>query len=278
MNYKLAPTSAMVLFFAEKQPHPNLKVREYLSQLDLSSGEEIAPLFKKIWEPMPEIIKDRKFIITQWVCDFLDKNPKGQLVILGAGVDSLSLEMTTTYNEVEAFDIDIESMESKKELLQKTNNLERIHCLTADIADASQIREQLAQTNWDPQKPTVIVVEGLSYYMEHAPLWKAIEIFKSPKETKQQNCLIFEYFVPFERVKPERRQYPAETFKILEKLFSLPKMKHYTEELIEEKLTALNGKTEKVFALCDIQKLRLNQNDLFPERDDGWLEVALARL
>ena len=278
MNYKLAPTAAMVVLMADKKPNAAPVVRRYLEQLDLSDGQALNDFIVGVWGVVPDLVKNRKYIMSYLALEFLRDNPDGQVVALAAGVDSLSLEATSAYPLATAYDIDLENMDLKRDLLAGSGCADRIHCLSADIADVGAVRAQLAQTPWDAARPTITIVEGLSYYMDKADLWRAIGLFRSPGESARRNRLVFEYLTPYEAIVEERRGYAVTIFDRLIERFKLPGVRQYTADEVGEQARALGGAAERTIVMRDIEKLRTGSNRHFTRQNDGALEAVVASI
>lgn len=278
-NLKLAPTAAAVLYLADKIPTASPPVRRYLERLDLSAGEAILPVFLRIWEGVRDIIKNRKYIVSLLVDEFLTAHPDGQVVALAAGVDSLSLEATSRHPRARAYDLDMANMPMKQSLLEQTGNADRIRCLTVDLSDTAQVRAQLATTDWNAAAPTIVVVEGVSYYIDKDLLWRAIAIFKSPAApaaVPKQNRLVFEYLRPYDEIAESHRRYARGIYTTVARLFHLPPVTQYSpDEIIRERLPGIAAAADaaKHITMRDIEKRRTGANRHFRHPSDSILEI-----
>ncbi len=163
----LSPTSSLVLLWTDVDTYPSQASRTYLEQLDLQSGYALYAACRAIWPAYHEVIKNRKHCIWQLLTETVTHYGNApQIVIAGAGLAPLSIECKMTWPQAPVFDIDRDNMALKQRLIAQlgVSSLEEIHCISADLQDVDRLRFCLRQQGWDPQRPTVLVLEGISYY------------------------------------------------------------------------------------------------------------------
>lgn len=270
-NSELSPTSSLVLFLAGRQSYSQKNTQKYLDYINFDNEHVSIKEFIKIWPPMDNVIKNRKYAIKKMAYDFLSKNNKAQVVILAAGLDPLSIEIASLYPQSCIFEIDKYNMEVKKQLLKKIGNLENIKCLTSDLTDVATVEKHLLQASWNKQTPTLLIAEGISYYLSIKDLWNIVAIFKSPKTS---NELILEYLLPYDLINEKYRNIAKQVFQKLEKDYQLSGIIHYSEELIKKQLPQISGILKKTLNFYEVEQDRLGKNSFFTESKDGWIEVS----
>ena len=107
----------------------------------------------------------RKPWITDRVRDALEGGIP-QLVILGAGCDTLSLRLGETIADVEVFELDrAPTIDFRRQVLdQHTAMAGNVHLLAIDF-DHEDLGAFLRANGFDQEKPTVIVAEGVIEYI-----------------------------------------------------------------------------------------------------------------
>ncbi|MBW1679019.1 MAG: class I SAM-dependent methyltransferase, partial [Deltaproteobacteria bacterium] len=120
---RLSSTSELVLLWARKECYQSKKARDYLKQLDLEEGKTLYERCKEVWPYYDEVIKNRKFGVFTLIKKYCtEKINCQQLVIAGAGLDALGIEVTEHYPHVKVFELDKENMDFKSHLFAKLGN------------------------------------------------------------------------------------------------------------------------------------------------------------
>ena len=87
-----------------------------------------------------------------------------QLVILGAGFDSLSTELQREFPVAQFWEIDHPATQRHKVRACSEIGVERVHFIAVDLGVAGLDTETLIGTGFDPIKPTFWIAEGLLMY------------------------------------------------------------------------------------------------------------------
>ena len=170
--------------------------------LNLEPGLEILKKCQKIWPHYSEIIKNRKSCILDLVKYDISHHHIQQIIILGAGLDALSLEICSFSNGCKIFEIDNKNMTRKKDLIENVGSslVDSISCIELNLFVHEKIIPKLKQNGWDENSPSLVVIEGLSYYLSEEKLWEIISQFQS-KTLK--NHVLLEYFLPQNKISPK---------------------------------------------------------------------------
>lgn len=272
---ELSPTSSLVLFLAGKQSYAQKNTQKYLEYINFDKEAASIKEFIKICPPIEGVIKNRKYAVKKMAFDFLDKNNNAQVIILAAGLDPLSIEIASMYPRSCIFEVDKYNMEIKKQLLKKVGSLETIKCITADLVNVKLVKESLLKASWNKTVPSLVIAEGISYYVSKKNLWDIFNIFKSQDTS---NELILEYLLPYELINKKHRHLAEKVFKKLEKDYNLPGIVHYSEELIKDQLPQICGVLKKTLDLLQLEKERLGKNSFFTKKKDGWIEISSIKM
>jgi hypothetical protein len=262
---ELGPTSALVLLWSGSELYVTDRAREYWSELDLSEGNEIYRICNSVWEGYGEVIKNRKWRILSWSKEILANSDITQVVIIAAGFAPMGIELASLFPRSTVFELDKYNMEAKGELC---STIENLHCMTADVTDQAQCRSALVARGWNPAKPTLLICEGISYYIDHSDSRSIWELFAHP----ESRC-IFEYLVPQEHITENRRYIPEGVFnEILVYCGVTSPIARWSKELLERESGI---KILKHNALSDMELERTGKTDYFPKAADGWIEIAM---
>lgn len=269
----ISSTSAMVLVWLGKKFYTHANTLKYFNHLDLTEGELLAKELTSIWDSYDEVIKNRKFAIKHFAFDFLSKNTKAQVVILAAGLDPLSVEIASYFPEAKIFDTDMDNMQIKKDLVNQTTDVDNVQFVTADITKSENFKNSLIQSGWEKNKNTLLIAEGITYYLNEEDLWEMPKCFSS---SDNSNAFIMEYMLPLSLVDEKFCHIPMAVFEKLSKIFNLNEITEYTEDIIEKRLLEINGKLQTTWSFLDMEKNRTNKQKLFHKKEEGWVQVSYS--
>lgn len=274
----ISGTSALVLLWGGKEAYKSNLAQKYFEQLDLSSGYELYNECSKIWELYHEILKNRKFGVFNFVESILKDDSEYQVIILAAGIAPLSLDIIEKFPGVKVFDVDIDNMQTKRKLFEEISEgkfTNRIQFIESDITDVNVLKKNLIEHSWDKNKKSVIIAEGISYYITEDELWNAFAFFKTKDKS---NYIILESRVPAEKVCEERRDIQEKVWEYLTQALTLKFVTRYFDEKVEEHAKNINAVVIQKYTMKDIEMLRFGTNEIFSTDDSGWIEVRKLKV
>jgi len=162
--------------------------------LDLGLGEGIMRECDRFWPHYSEVIRNRKSCVLDLALDCIENDGTRQVVVLGAGMDALSIELCSWLDCV-VFDVDSAGMGRKEQLVGALAQDLRgaLRCVTADASRRASVTSGLAGAGWSRDEPSLLVVEGLSYYLTAGDLWGLASGFST---AHRDNRMILEYLLP----------------------------------------------------------------------------------
>jgi len=271
---RLSSSSAMVLAWAAGSIHTSPQSQSYLAMLDLSAGEELLVKCNAIWPHYSENIKNRKHAILRNADRSLSSNTSiRQVIILAAGFDALSLELASRYDDLTVFDTDLENMMHKASLIQAAapDIANRVLCIEVDLTKPQALLERLAQSGWNHALPSLIIAEGISYYLSESDLKATMHLFQ---KSGLPNQLILEYLLMPHLVREDRRDIPDMIFATIMAQYAIPSITRYTPEALMESAKSLQYNVDTHHYMKHIEKERTGNNEFFPTDDSGWIAVA----
>ena len=280
---RLHPTAALVILWSlplySTGPPP---VREFLEMLDLSSGEDLFRRCNAICDWYGEVILNRKHFIKCLIEKLLDESEEGvgekmQIVILAAGKSPLSLELLieNPARIAKIFEMDLAGIEEKMKLYSRLapDIARKLRCLTADVT-SDDLLFQLAGEGFNPEAPSIILMEGISYYLPKEDLEKIFSKFRSGG----RNQFIVEYLVPCSELKSARRRSPKGIFSLIRKEAGADGTICYTELELSRMFHRSGGREISCTDMSEMELLRLGFNRHFCERKDGWIKCFLGEV
>ena len=278
---RLHPTAALVILWSLPLYAGGLApVREFVEMLDLSSGEDLVRRCDAICDWYGEVILNRKHFIKSLVEKLLaeSENRVGkemQIVILAAGKSPLALELLIEASSriARIFEVDLAGIEEKMKLYSRLapDIALKLRCLTADVT-SDDLLFRLAGEGFNPEAPSIILMEGISYYLPKEDLEKIVSKFRSGG----RNQFIVEYLVPCSELKSARRTIPKGIFSLIRKEAGADGTICYTELELSRMFQRSGGREISCTDMSEMELLRLGFNKRFCERKDGWIKCFLG--
>ncbi|MBA7479525.1 hypothetical protein ES707_14959 [subsurface metagenome] len=267
----LEPTAALVMIWARDLYRTGSAARFY-SCLDLTGGERMRQECETVCPWYGEVILNRKWFIRQLAAGFIAETPAPcQIVVPAAGKSPLALELLDACkdNIASVIEIDIAGMEEKQHLYEPPApaHAGKIRCITADLSDLSGTAGAIADTGrYDPDLPTVVVVEGISYYVPPAVLSGIVSLFASPD---RKNRAVLEYMLPCRLVGDERRGIPRGVWRIINRDCNPGRTVTYSPDEMEQALTRAGCDRVVQHPMHEIEFSRTGTNRYFPPFPTG---------
>ena len=276
----LEPTAALVMQWG-KAAYKNETLSEFIQHLDLSSGNELFDQINSICDWYDEVILNRKYFITKYINDEIAKSKEDVLLLnLGAGKSPLSLEvLQNNFDKVDKIlEVDIAGMDDKKELYDKffPKFSDKIKCITADITSPAilTLLNGILHEYYNDLS-CIIVLEGISYYLDKRELENIVTSFKS---NKKNNYMVMEYLVPPEKISEINKDIPKKVFNTIQKYSGLNFISEYSIDNLKEIFNKYDGELKLLNNLREIEKLRKGDNKYFVNEDDGWIECSVWKI
>jgi O-methyltransferase involved in polyketide biosynthesis len=194
-----------------------------------------------------------------------------QVIILGAGLSPLSIEWKSRYPNMAVFDIDIDNMKLKMELVSqiKSQKLQEIRFITADLENSSEVEEALIKNGFKIENPSLVVMEGISYYLSKNVLLNLSNLFR---KLRTGSRLVMDYLVPARNIADDRQHIPERIFNLIKGECNLSEINRYDSKDFE---SIFNAKILLKRTMMGIEKKRKGENILFPTSESGWIEICL---
>jgi O-methyltransferase involved in polyketide biosynthesis len=275
---KLDHTAALVTSWAAPL-YEHGPAAAFVDQLDLSNGQELLARCHDVCPWYGEVIRDRKNFLRHCIQrELTTRAEQCQVVILAAGVSPLALELLLSQRDrvTKVIEVDIAGMPEKHRLYAAVapDLADRIACVTADITTAGFSAGMLkAEGGYQPDAPTIVLFEGISYYITEAQLRHAMGVFRS---TKQQNVIILEHLLPCALVNEARRSIPSGIFRTIGAYAGVSNIRCYSRGHVESLFRSLRGSNVRHYSSTDMERVRNDKPRRFVEDGDGWIGCAVG--
>ena len=251
-HLKLAPTAAMVMQMGGKIFQSHAISAEYLKYIDLSSADDYINHLKNlnVWELVEEAVCNRKFTIKQAILDEINRSSAlRQVVLLAAGKSPLGLELAyECENKLDQiFEVDISENGDKEEIYKSIDpkHSKKINIVQCDITDETII-QILADKGYKKNYPCLVVLEGISHYLEPSELEETLNNFRNIDQT---NIALVEYCPPIKSLHQAVREQTKIIFELMEKTFFPKGMYKYTQQDLKIIFQNLAGQIHEYYSM-----------------------------
>ena len=270
---EIPATSAFVLRFTHQDIYRGKAARTFFNKIDLSPADPIMEEFQDNWDDKCSEVLNRKHGVEKCSREYLDENPATQVIHLGGGLDPLSIDLAECYPETRIFDVDMANMALKAEINQLIDGPE-LAFLTANLADVPSLMETLKNAGWQPDQPTLLVSEGISYYIPKHIYRNTLAALRT-----SGGCLVFEYSIPDALLvgTPKADLY-HDFFARFTDFLKLPfPMQRYENSEIKDLAESLSGEVKRILIQHELEFSRLGENILRKDPKMGAIQIAEIR-
>ena len=275
MSIPLSETSSLVLMLDGGLSYPSQKAKAVLEYLDSTKGQILYQKLKHLSPYIDETIRNRKFIIHNYIKKILSKEKGvGQVLVLGCGWDPILIKMSELFPKSLFFGVD-ESTNQQAKISRQLLPDSSIFYVSGDLNNGENIVKQLTQKGWDKKLKTCIVTEGITYYVPPKDFWKTLECIKN--HTVSHPAICGDFLANWKETWLSKRgQTIAETiFNTIKEICSLKEYYPYTKEIIMDKLGSLGFSQVDFFLQDEIQKRRTKS--VHPWKpEDSYIQLFTA--
>lgn len=270
--YKVAQTSHGVLLLTDPSFYQSPSAKRFLKNIDLESSRPLVDSFKKLWSQSPIETNNRKYGVKKFCNHYLKNSLESQIIVLGGGIDPFSIELADNYPSSRVFDVDLDNTELKEKLNKEIQGPVNIDFCKANIADSKELSFKLKEKGWDKKQKTLIVCEGISYYISPQQLKEAILALKPLSE----GGVVLEYSLSDEAIYPEKyRESVRKAYLSLQEKISWPTpLVRYSHDDIHELSKNIGSHSTTIIDQAEIEREKTGENKLYPPPCTGVFCIA----
>lgn len=288
----LAGGSEAVMIWSQGEALASADAARYAELLGMragSAGRAIVARCERAWSDYGEVVRNRKACIRRLAVRRMRGGRIGQAVILGAGLDPLSVEIAarTGYSSV-TYEIDAVPARRKRRIMEEASAAaaQCVRSVTADLeAGPRRIIAALERRGWRPDEPTLVVAEGVSYYLRKPTLRGLLGALGGGG----RGYAILEYLRDAASVAPERARIADAVFGIFAEGTGIGRLSRYSDAEAARLVAAGPaggggaagagaGTSAATVGPAEMERMRTRRNRLFPDDASGWIAVRHGRL
>ena len=270
--YKISSTSGLVLHLTDRSLYQSPAAQKYWDNLDIEDSRDFTEGHRRIWPNCYEEVNNRKFGIKKFCNEFLTNTPDCQVVFLGAGLDPKSVDLAENYPNARVFDVDMDNMDIKKQITKNIDGPQNLKFCTADICNQDQLLTALKAQGWSNDRTTLMVAEGLTYYVPKESLKQAFRALRSPGD-----ALILEYSLPQNDIviPPGERHPSQEAFDYIQDKTKMEKpMERYSISDVEVLASDLQASRLITLGQKKLELERTGHNKIYSDQYSGALCIS----
>jgi len=267
----ISDTSALVLHWTSKDIWKSKNALEYFAKLDISASNGLIKQFDETENYMhTQAVSNRKFFVRKRAVEFLENcrqnNTDGQVIILAAGIAPLSVEIASLFPESNVFDIDKYLMGDKEKFLDGL--CPNIKFIETDITDIIGLEEKLMENGWDTNNQTLVILEGIIYYISEIELCHLIMLFDL-----HDSEFTGDFGLKPEDVNEKNRIYGTAVFRKIQESVGIAPVSLYDPEYFMQLLQECGLSSPQRFTMGDVQYQRTGERKPFEGAEPGWISM-----
>ncbi|GEN66209.1 class I SAM-dependent methyltransferase [Chryseobacterium rhizosphaerae] len=265
-------TSALVLQQSNSVYTSDLEKR-YLEYIDFGSIAAANQQMTSVSATISDVICLRKRYIRKALSELLLSHPQQQVCILGAGLDPLSIfllehcaDRISHIFEVDGSDTIHTKATIYSDLISDTD---LPHCIQCNLTDTKLLMETLQLQGYQPEKPSVIIFEGVVHYIHNHQFITLMQRFRSGDK---HNRVIMDYCLELTDV-PEYAQPLHNTIIDMFEKFIDDRVNLYSRKGIMAVINDLNVSSIQMDSVKNVEFQLNGNNKLFHQQGEGLLEM-----
>lgn len=273
---KVPSTSRLVLEAAMPLYTTPLQQR-YMEAIDFSETNHVYDAFKQHYPLIIDTVCLRKQSIRRMLQERIPLFPGQQVILLGAGLDPLSLYLLENYREQLSRIIEIDNgyIEEKQQLYANIIPGEPlIHFSRCDVTDTAMLWSQLLEKGYDEAVPAIIVFEGVIHYVSNDAFIQIMQLFKT---TDKRNIVMLDYSLAEEEVPATFLSYHKGIVDMLEGYINIGINVNSHADMAGI-IYRLDAMLENLEPLCETEKKITGRNVLFHSPGEGVVEMMSFRI
>lgn len=270
---ELYKTAALVVRWA-RPLYGDGKAGSYLDHLDLASADGLWRACYRVCPWYEEVILNRKYLIRWWTEGWLSVDGNDQVIVLGAGLAPLSLEILESFPLSHIVELDVTGMPEKDRLYHDIipDGAHRIAFLEQDVCSDDLIENIGSRTPWfDAKRPKLFIIEGVSYYLPRDRLMRIVATIAS----QGPSTVIMEYLVPEADVEERGRQIPNGVFNAIADDMGHTPLTRLSKTDISAIVQETGGTVKADVSMRVMERLRTGRCHHFETDESGWIRCAI---
>ncbi|HEY9261893.1 class I SAM-dependent methyltransferase [Chitinophaga sp.] len=266
------PSTSRLVLEAAMQLYTTPLQQRYIESIDFSETSRIFYELKRYYPLVIDTICFRKQSIRAMLRERITQAPGQQVILLGAGLDPLSLYLLENYREQISRIIEIDNgyIEEKQRLYAAIIPEEPlIRFSRCDVTDTVLLRSKLLENGYREDLPAIIVFEGVIHYVSNEAFINTMKLFKTPNK---QHLVMLDYTLSPEDVPTTFLPYHEGVLRMLETYVGAPLNVNSHADMAGI-IYQLDAALENLEPMCETERKITGYNKLFHAPGEGIIEM-----
>ena len=271
--------SKAVMIWARDGAVASDDAKRYVRMIDTGGGRDIVERCERVWPHYGEVIRNRKQYVAKLAMRYMSGGWRKQAVILGAGLDPLSVEIAArTCSNVAVYEIDLHGMGLKRRTIAKASPRAagRIRQVKADLAGSpEQVARAMSKKGWRADRPSLVVAEGISYYLPESALRGLLDMFRTERGTGR---IVLEYLRDAGSISADRAHIPDAVFGEFVRGTGIGGLARYSDAQAVDLVVGGNASIPRSAIMTVgpeiMEWYRTTGNRLFARDKSGWIAMC----
>lgn len=277
MTHKLkVPSTARLILEQAIRLYTSPLEKAYINAIDFTETSRVSRDLTRTYPPIADTVYYRKMAVREVIQYSMDQHPVLQILILGAGLDPLSLYLLERYpgRISRILEVDNGYIEEKKKIYDEILHITApVHFLRCDLTDTVLLEDMLKKAGYVPEEPAIIVFEGVIHYISNEAFVQMMQLLVTPQ---QHHLGVLDFSLAQQEVPDNFLVYHRNLVNLMETaLNTSPNLN--TRQQIRD-LVARFGRLEYFEPLCETEKKFTGTNRVFHQPGHGFVEMAVFSL
>lgn len=266
------PSTSRLVLEAAMQLYTTPLQQRYIESIDFSETSRFFYDLKRYYPLVIDTICLRKQSIRAMLRERIAKTTGQQVILLGAGLDPLSLYLLENYRGQLSRIIEIDNgyIEEKQQLYATIIPEEPlIRFVKCDVTDTALLWSKLLENGYQEDVPAIIVFEGVIHYISNDAFVNTMKLFKTPN---RQNLVMLDYFLSEEEIPAASLAYYKGALNVLESYVNISVNVNNHADMAGI-IYQLDATLENLEPMCETERKVTGSNKLFHAPGEGIIEM-----
>nr|WP_295864618.1 class I SAM-dependent methyltransferase [uncultured Chitinophaga sp.] len=248
----------------------------YVNAIDFSETSRLSRDLTRAYPPVADMIHYRKQAIREVIQYRMEQYPVQQVLILGAGLDPLSLYLLERYpgRISRILEVDNGYIEEKKKIYEEILHITGpLHFLRCDLTDIVLLEAMLKQAGYVPEEPAIVILEGVLHYISNEACVQVMQLLTT---APQHHLGILDFSLAVTEVPDNYLVYHRNVLKVMETHLNMTANLNTRQQVRD--MIGRFGRLVYLEPLCETEKKFTGANRVFHQPGQGIIEMAVFSL
>lgn len=277
MTHKLkVPATARLVLEQAIRLYTSPLEQAYINAIDFSETSRLSRDLTRVYPPLADAVCYRKQAVREAIQHRMEQYPVQQVLVLGAGLDPLSLYLLEQYpgRISRILEVDNGYIEEKKKIYTEILHIAApLHFLQCDLTDTTLLESMLKQAGYVPEEPAIIIFEGVLHYISNEACVQIMQLLTTPQ---QHHLGVLDFSLALTEVPDNYLVYHRNARNVMESWLNTV-LNLNTRQQVRDMISRF-GRLIYFEPLCETERKLTGANRIFHQPGQGIVEIAVFSL